>query len=269
MSPILYQRPQSAPTDGQLAAAEAVVSRLASAGSLARRFATLEDVLPHAIWTPKPPSDIDVAAASVFGHLKNNGRTQSSIDVPAQAITWDKFSWTVLPKADRLEFLVPHTPANFFAFVTATNPEAPPILQWDTDEKRNQVSWYLYHGGSPASRWGLAAGAFCEVPAVTMQPSGWTSDAAHQGEGAYLILRGARDMNSGRAGLGLFPEILKSDYRAIRVAMEAFSHSRSLDGHESASACGIALQKSSPSWSQVVRVTVAGARVLYRLDRFD
>ena len=44
MNPLFYQRPQTAPTDAQLAAAEAVIEKLASAGSLARRFATLEDL---------------------------------------------------------------------------------------------------------------------------------------------------------------------------------------------------------------------------------
>lgn len=266
MSPIQYQRPQAAPTDGQLAAAEAVVGKLASAGALARRFAVLEEVLPHAIWTPK--SVVPIKEDGVFGHLKATA-AKKSIDVPAQPMTWDKFTWTVLPTAERVEFLVPHASASFFAFVTATDPSAPPILQWDSEEKRNPVSWYLYHGGSRGRVWNLAEGMFCDVVAITMQPSGWNGELAHQGDGAYLILRGARDLNSERAGLGLFPEILKTEYRSIRAAMEAFSRSREIDGKDTASACGIALQKSNQMWNQTVRVTVKGARVLYRLDRWD
>jgi hypothetical protein len=209
----------------------------------------------------------------VFGHLKNDKReTPDPIDVnQAQVITWDKFNWTVLPNAERLEVYAEYGKSGFFAFVTASNPEAPPILQWDSETNRNPVSWYLYHGGSQPSHWNLAAGEFHEVTAVTLQPSGWTSEkaATHQGDGAYLIVRGCRDTSPDRAGLGLFPEILRSEYHSIRAAMEAYSRSRKLSGEEEASACGMALQKSSASWNQLVRVTVAGARVLYRLDRWD
>lgn len=267
MSPLEYQRPQAAPTDGQLAAAEAVVFKLASAGSLARRYATLEEVLPHAIWTPKGPKPKE-SAESVFGHLKSKSNAPS-IDVPAQPMTWDKFSWTVLPTADRVELLVTHDHGPYFAFVTATHSDAPPILQWDNEGKRNPVSWYLYASGSVGSWWGLIEGQFHDVTAITLQPSGWTSEASHQSDGAYLIVRGAHDTYSERAGLALFPEILKNDYRAIRAAIEAYSQSRTLDGKESATACGLAIQKSAGTWNQTVRVTVAGARVLYRLDRWD
>lgn len=101
-----------------------------------------------------------------------------------------------------------------------------------------------------------------------MQPSSWTGAASHHGEGAYLIVRGARDRNGVRCGIGLFPEILKSDYRAIRASMEAYSRSQQLGGQETASACGICLHKGL-AWGQTLRATVAGARVLYLLDRWD
>lgn len=269
MHPLQYQRPSAAPTDQQLAEAEKVVAKLASAGSLARRFARLDEVVAHAIWTPKRAAPDAPAVGSVFGHLRSDRAPASTIDVPAQTITWDKFNWTVLPSAERIELLVPRTPAAFFAFVTATDPSAPPILQWDTEEHRNPVSWYLYSGGSLGRAWGLSEGSFADLDAITMQPSGWGNELAHQGEGAYLILRGARDTNYEGCGIALFPEILKSDYRAIRAAIEAFSRSQPLSGAEQASACGIALQKSGGGWGHVLRVTAAGARVKYRIDRWD
>lgn len=270
MSPIQYQRPQAAPSDGQLAAAEKIIEKLASAGALARRFATLEDVMPHAIWAPPPiakptGSKLD----GVFGHLKAKGLGPEAIDVSlAQAITWDKFQRTVLPTAQAIEFLTPHAHASFFAFVTAADPAAPPILQWDHEERRNPVSWYLYNGGSLASAWGLPVGAYCDVAAITKQPSGWNGAMEHQGDGAYFILRGARDMHPSRAGIGLFPEILKTEYRAMRATIEAHSRSQKLSGEDAASACGVALQKSS-TIAMVFRVTSGGARVNYRIDRWD
>lgn len=267
MSPIQYQRPQAAPTDGQLAAAEKIVEKLASAGSLARRFARLEEVLPHAIWAPKAKAG-ETPSGSVFGHLKAS-KAPSAIDVPAQVITWAKLARTVLPDAESIEYQVPHSSGGFFAFVTAENADAPPILQWDSEGRRNPVSWYLYQSGSMASVWGLTAATFVEVTAIAMQPSGWNGGLAHQGDGAYFILRGARDMNHKRAGIGLFPEILRAEYREIRAAIEAFSRSRELGGADSATACGVAFQKSASCVKLVVRVTSKAARVLYTLDRWD
>lgn len=269
MSPIQYQRPQAAPTNGQLAAAEATVAKLASAGALHRRYAKLEEVIPHAIWTPKVAKATD-PPSSVFGHLKSKKNTPIPIDVPASVMTWEKFSWTVLPTVERLELLVPSTMSPFFAFVTAVDEDAPPILQWDTEEKRNPVSWYLWHGGSMARHWNLQAGSYQEVTAVTLQPSSWNGlKNDHQGDGAYLIVKDARDLQANRAGNALFPEILKADYRSIRAAIEAYSRIQPLGHAETATACGLALQKSSSRWDAVVRATVAGARVLYRLDRWD
>jgi hypothetical protein len=261
--PLQYQRPQAPPTDGQLTAAEEVIRKLASAGALARRFATLADVAADAVWMPKEKSP--EAPGSVFGHLKSGRAAPEPIDVPAQVITWDKFWRTVLLEADRVEYRVPMR-GNFFAFVTAADPDAPPILQWDRDDSRNPVSWYIYHGGSMASAWGIRAGAFVTVTAITTQPSSWGGGGEHHGNGAYFVLDGAKD--SQKSGLALFPEILKSEYHGVRVAMEAYSRSREIAPTDG-SACGLALQKSAGSWDAVVRVTSRGVRAIYKLERWD
>ncbi len=64
MDPLLYQRPQAAPSAGNIAQAEKVVQALASAGALQRRFARLKDI--QALWTRRvsrcPPS------GGVFAH---------------------------------------------------------------------------------------------------------------------------------------------------------------------------------------------------------
>jgi hypothetical protein len=268
MAPLQYMRPQAAPTDGQLAAAESIIAKLGAAGALARRYARLEDVVSKAIWTPKPPSEPSVQAG-VFDHLRKGPKTQETIDVPTQTLTWEKFRRTVLPTAQKIEMLVPDI-GNFFAFVTAVNHEAPPILQWDIEGRRNPVSWYLYNGGSPATRWKLAGGSYVDVDAITLQPTLWgipeLAGASRHGDGAHFILRGSAD--TAKPGLALFPEILKNDFHGIRSAIEAFSAAGKLDGAESASACGLCLQQSGQQ-PLTVRVAIAGARVLYRIDRWD
>lgn len=266
MNPMQYQRPTAAPSSGQITEAERVVQRLASAGSLARRFATFEDIVNDALWIPKP-----VAAernAGVFAHLRKD-EPANPLDVNSLGpITWEKFWRTVLPEAERIECLVPSGLAPFFAFVTAVNPDAPPILQWDREGSRNPVSWYLHTHGSSAVSWALSPGMFVNVTVITSQPSNWGGGAEHQGNGVYLVLKGARDITN-VTGCALFPEILKAEYHGIRHVIEAHSNASKLEGAKEASACGLALQKSAGVWKCIVRVTSKGVRALYTLDRWD
>ena len=157
------------------------------------------------------------------------------------------------------------TQANFFAFVTAVDPTAPPILQWDSETDRNPVSWYVYNGGSTAFQWGLSGSTYAAVKAITTQPSSWGGGSDHQSNGVYVVLDGAKD--SRKSGLALFPEILKTEYHGIRAALEAYSLSREIAAVDSP-VCGLALQKNG-RWDVTLRVTSRGTRVTYKLDRWD
>ena len=263
MNPLAYQRPQAAPTSGAIAAAEKVMQQLGAAGSLARRFCRVDEV--RALWRPKPKKD-DSQAGGVFGHLKAKGAaTAPSMIVPAQTMTWDKFQRTVLPTAERIEFLVP-SHGSYTALVTATNPDAPPILQWDREDARNPVSWYFWNGGSPASQFGLRGGQFVDVEAVTLKPSMWNGGHEHQGAGVMFVLAGAQE-SRGPSGC-LFPEILKSEFHGIRSVIEAFSRSTTIEGLASPHAAGVMLQKGA-TWNATVRVHAGGRSLDYRLDRWD
>ena len=273
MDPRFYQRPQAAPKEGQLDAAEKVIEKLRSAGSLDRRYATLEDIADDAVWMwmpgPIPRAPKSRATRRVFGHLGGRGRASAAssrlMDMPTQTITWEKFWRTVLPTAESIECLVP-TFGHFFGFLTAADKSAPPILQWDRSDARNPVSWYLHVGGSSAHTWGLRGGVYTPVTAITTQPSSWGGGGDHQGNGAYIVLEGARE--SGTAGLCLFPEILKAEYHGIRSAIEAYSNSRK-PAAVSTPMCGLALQKSNAKWDGNLRVTSRGTRAIYILDRWD
>lgn len=259
MHPLQYQRPQAAPSAGQIAQAERVMAELGATGSLERRFARIDDIV--ALWKPtakpeKPPS------GGVFGHLVPKGEKLAAMRVPAQTMTWDKFSRTVLLNAKAIDVMVP-SHGNFTALLTAQNPDAPPILQWDTLEQRNPVSLYVYHGGSVAHQWNLTAGQWTEVTAITRRPAKWYGEHAHHEDGAIVIIRGAVDTrdNSGNA---LFPETLKAELRAIRSTIEAYSRTAKIYGREEASACGI------NAVGAHLRVTDSvGTRLEYRIDRWD
>lgn len=267
MHPLQYQRPQAAPSAGQIARAEKVIEKLGAAGALARRFATLDDL--KLIWRPKASApEGGKKRGEVFAHLREDKRgVTRGLEVPAQHITWEKLARTVLPNAERIDYCVPAR-GPFIAFVTAATPDAPPILQWDREDKRNAVSWYVYHGGSPATQWKLTPGAWCQVTGVTLMPPQWDEErtCSHFERGAVFILEGAVDQNEG-AGIGLFPEFLQSEFHEIRSTLEAFSRREKLSGREQANACGVDLRQ----WGQTFRVKVSGSPVAlsYCIDRWD
>lgn len=262
MHPLSYQRPQAAPSAGAIAAAEKVMQQLGAAGALARRFARLDEV--QALWRPAPKKD-EAPISGVFGHLNPKGEASPSMNIPAQTMTWDKFQRAVLPTAERIEFQVPHH-GSYAALVTAVNAEAPPILQWDRENARNPVSWYLWHNGSPASQWGLRGNQFYEVAAVALQPAMWNGGHEHQGAAVLFLIADARETRM--AGAALFPEVMRAEFHSIRSVIEAYSRGAGIEGIGEPHAAGVMLAKGG-SWNATVRVWSAGRSLDYRLDRWD
>jgi hypothetical protein len=260
MHPLSYQRPQAAPTAGAISAAEKVVQQLGAAGSLARRFARLEDI--QAVWRPEPQRE--EPQAGVFGHLRPKGADAPSLRIPAQTMTWDKFQRTVLPVAERIEVNVPSR-GEYGVFLTAVNADAPPILQWDREEARNPVSWYFWHGGSPATQFGLTGGRFYEVSAVTLKPSMWGGGNEHQGKEVFFVVAGARETKI--KGAAIFPETLKAEFHGIRAVIEEYSRRASIEGIEGSHVVGLAIGKGGAG--VLLRVWSGGRPLEYRLDRLD
>lgn len=267
MHPLQYQRPQAAPSAGAIAAAEKTIAALGAAGSLKRRFARIDEI--ETLWRPREIKG--EKRDGVFGHLVARGTTPGAqMTTPPIVMTWDKFSKTVLPIADKIEFFAQNLRDNYSAILTAVDPNAPAILQWDADEARNPFSWYVYMGGSIPSHFNLTQNVWHTVTAVAMQPSMWGGKKlAHQGESVFFILDGAKDTLYERAGNALFPEIMKEEYRAMRSVIEAYSRREKIEGYDEASACGIRLQKGQGNWNNLFRVTVGGSVSTYKLDRWD
>jgi len=264
MNPTQYQRPQASPSAGNLAQAEKLVAQLGVGGALARRYARLDEI--QAIWKPRP--EPKGSTGEVFGHLKRKAtkKPAAPVNMPAVTMTWEKFNRTVLPTAEHIEYMVKPIAANYCAILTAVNPDAEPIIQWDSPAMRNPFSWYVYSGGSMGSTWGLSTG-WVKVNAVAFHPAMWNNlSFSNQGKRVIFILDGAKD--SSKAHLCIFPEILKSEFHGIRASIEAYSQSKLLEGSEQASANGIALQ-SGKNWQEDFRVTSQGQQVIYRLDRWD
>lgn len=262
MHPLQYQRPQATPSDGNIAQAEGIVAKLQAAGALRRRYATLDDL--QALWKPGKPKE--VPGEGVFAHLR--GSTERTLELPAQTVTWVKFRDTVLPSARQIHYRVPMGRCSYGALVTAADPDALPIIQWDQPLMRNPVSWYLYHSGSLPSEWYLLPGSFTDVNAITLKPSMWNGGNEHQGAAVFFILNGACDLRAKTCGLALFPEMLKSEFHPIRATIEAFSRNGVIEGAEYSTACGLFIPKGSPVNAEL-RVTTDAGIGNYKIDRWD
>jgi len=256
MHPLQYQRPQAAPSAGNLARAEEIVAKLGIEKSLDRRFARLNEV--QAIW--RPLDQQPETKNGVFSHLKQKGKAEIQSDAPHVIITFKKFVEIVLPDALRMDLMVPYR-GNFMAMLTAEHMDAPPIIQWDSIEQRNPFSWYLYHAGSYARDWGISEG-WQKVTVICLSPSLWQEGSAHQGNGAIFLLEGAKDSKKNQ-GNALFPEILKADLREVRSVIEAYSKHAEILGYEEASACGIGYENT------IVRVISKLGTAIYKIDRWD
>ena len=260
MNPLQYQRPQALPKAGAIKMAEQVVQASGIRESLKRRYARLEEL--QTIWKPKG-SEEKQSDDRVFKAVKARGSTKMSYEIPVVAISFRKFWKTVLPLAESIEY-VPDREGDYVAFLTAVDPDAPPILQWDSLKRRNPVSWYRYAYGSLSEDWNLIQNRPVKVLAVVLKPSMWKAGCEHQGKCAVFVLEGCKDTKL--PGLGLFPEILRSEYHGIRGVIEEYSKMGTPEGKEFA-ACGIGV--GSNPVAGVFKVTAGSVVSSYRFDRWD
>lgn len=265
MNPTKYQRPKAAPAAQNVARAEEIVAKLGIANSLKRRFARLDEL--QKLWVPKV--DIMKPPYGVFGNVK----TKEDLNQPKPLIghgttmTWDKFQRTVLPKAKKIEVKVGYGRDSYAALVTAADPDAPPIIQWDNESIRNPFSWYLYSSGSYASDWNLQSGNYVEVTSIVEQPNMWVPGYEHHGSAVFFILKGCKDLKNKSSAL--FPEVLRGELREVRATIEAYSNTTPLSGDWEADACGLRYQSGNDNWQCNIRVTTDVGTSLYKLDRWD
>ena len=269
MHPLQYQRPQAPASAGNIAQAEKIVEKMGIARSLERRFARLDEI--QAIWRPTEEPAAQ-GKGGVFGHLQAKGEAKvEPLTMKPQTITFEKFRRTVLDGAKKIELHLQGS-MNFCAMLTAVHADAPPILQWDHEDQRNPVSWYVWNGGSRPEQWGLRAGTWVSVSAIALKPSMWADENGHghQAQAANFLLEGARESRTD-SGLALFPETLRSELHSIRATIEQFSKAGKLQGTEEQSANGVQISSGTPHYkaAHIVRVTGPHGVATYSIDRWD
>lgn len=269
MDPTKHNRPQNAPSAGNIKQAEKVIDALGATSALLRRFATLEDITRQ-IWAPRPVRS--GGTGGVFGHLAPRERKQAEanhLNLPSKKMTLEKFVKTVVPTAQEIEVKMQPTMA-FGAMTTAVDPQAAPILQWDDAKHRNPVSWYVYTNGSAPSQWGKRVGEFVKVNLLTAGPSQWNPkiNLPQHGERLIFVLDGVKDSNGEKIGLGMFPEHLRSELHGVRRTIEANSQSGKLAGLRDATASGVIFAKGDKG-SLFVRVQTGNTVQNIEIDRWD
>jgi hypothetical protein len=262
MHPLRYQRPQALPSAGNIAQAEKLFEQLGLAPALERRIARLDEI--PLVWSPKA-KDKAPAGGSVFGHLTPKDVAPTiNVNIPAITMTLEKFVREVATTADSIEVQLGHGNNGIISLTTAVNADAPKLFQWD-----HSFSWYVWHGGAPASQYGLTPG-WVKLSGITRLPARWDDDGQrfkHHGDGIILLLEGARETR--QAGAALFPALMRSELHGVRSTIEAHSKSASMQGLAEGTAIGIDLREGSGAYPATVRVTTAGRAQTYKIDRWD
>ena len=142
LDPENYQHSQAAPTEGGKEQAEKLIKELGLENSLKRRYAVIGDIPVSAfLWKGRQMVE-KLRSDGVFANVatKKKAPPAPTMTLPLTNVTWRKFREVVLPVADKIEVKVENS-NRFAALVTAVDPTAPNILQWD-----NPTGWY-YNGG--------------------------------------------------------------------------------------------------------------------------
>lgn len=272
VDPTLYQRP-TALKEGAIDQAEKAFEKLEASSALARRFARFNEI--QTIWQPRPLA-APKAAGGTFGKLRRPEPTEEPVKLPSQTMTLEKFRAKVLPTARAMQLHLDRMMMPFFGLVTAVDPDAVPILQWDglKGQDRNPVSWYVWNEnrrpGSPPHQWGLGYRTRVAVKGIILPPYKWQvgDDFTHLPDFVGFVLDGATETRN--EGSCLFPQILKSEYHNFRSVIERYSNSTSLEGMEEGDANGVLFQKSAnESEALTLRVWTADAVSDVIIDRWD
>ncbi len=259
MGPLAYRRPTAPLTTQQINRAEEVIGKMASEGSLRRRTASLSDITAY-IWQTAPIEKPPILG--IFSDLRKDVKPTLR-DMPKVTMTWVKFYKNVLPYVRKLSYCTAMS-GQYYGLVAPCNPDAPKIIQWD-----NQVTWYVYVGGSSPRDWGLTANQWVDVKMIFNNPAHWSDPNAfqHQGNHVFFALDGAHDRRYVEGGL-FFLSHLRSEYKPIEKVLEQHSKNNRLDKVGPNDANGMMFAADQP-WNAQFRVVTNETVQIIDIDRFD
>jgi hypothetical protein len=267
--PEVFKRPTEAPAAGQIRSAEKLIEELGLKESLKRRLATFDEIKPFALWVkPEAVPEEPAADGGVFGHLTPKGKaeaTKQEIELPPVGVSLNEFISDILPKAKSIEVsLLRHQKFRFSGFMTAVDPEAPPILKWDSETDRNPFSgWAIrgtddagihpYHRGLPNQQWHEISGFFAPC-------SDWSDYGRSINQGGAMIVTVPGQIPYTDLGQALFPDCVTSKLHAVRATIESYSNNTPCPNPDEVSGLGLVLGVNS-----VLRVKTESGSVTYHI----
>lgn len=219
-----YMRPTEAPTEKNVADAEKLIDDLGLTSALKRRFADYDDILEFE-WQPAPTANAE-QKGGVFGDLK----TKDGVEKPKAAeVNRDlgilEFVNDILKEAVSIEVTVPYGAGTLLQLSTQADPEAKPILRYDSEEKRNPVSIYTYTKPAAPEQWGLRGGRDYKVNGIITIPDAWTTESERTygvaATGYVFLVEGAKEQSGEQSAL--FPQLMRHELYPVRSVIEAYS----------------------------------------------
>lgn len=281
-----YRRTTAETTVNQIEQAEKLVQEMGYAPSLRRRVATIDDIQPRAfVWRKLVKPTLEVPQETVFGHLKKKAAPAPEMKLPASEMSWNKFVADVLPKAIGLEVYINNARQFLTGLMAAAVEDAPPILVYDLPEARNTVTAYQrfeqvpgrYLGAQPSIQgvvpeaWGLEGGRYYELLGVIKAPHLWGEQVfTNLGEQLLFLIDGGYDktMETGQAGIALFPQLLKQELHQISRVIEQFSNTGKPEGDVTEQQIAITIGRGT-RFSHQLRVTTEDGKRDILIDRWE
>jgi len=145
MAPTNYKRPTAIISKRMVEEAEKKITELGLADSIARRFATANDLtVNNILWKAgsiKTKSDTSLAA-SLFNELKEDVVVNPKQFSKLESVSITDFIEKIVPKANSIELLLENKhEGNLVSLIAAGNMDAPSLFKWD-----NGFSWSYNKG---------------------------------------------------------------------------------------------------------------------------
>ncbi|WJJ55082.1 hypothetical protein [Xanthomonas phage RTH11] len=229
----VYMRPVAAPTSGAVAAAEKLFAELDLAASLKRR-PLRRDELVDQLWT-KPVKEAPVAAG-VFGGIKTKDAAPDTKTLPiikGGVTSFLKVIKKILAEnPDQVQVYIPHGNTHAFSSITTqVDPEAKPILRWDSEDKRNPLLAYRYQNAVHPSSWGQSPGTWAEIIAIAPNTQHQPKDHDDFLSRSYPVLEKGYDMGNPTI-TPLFPEALRGELHGVRSVIEQYCRQNPMEDIE-------------------------------------
>jgi hypothetical protein len=137
VAPTNYKRPKAIFTKKMLEDAKKTIEELGYMNSLARRYATLDDITVNNILFSNKDAAKRISGVSVFDEMMSEATSSSKKFSKVEEVSVDKFVSDILPTASGLEaYLENRHASNMVSLIAPKNDDAKTMFKWD-----NGFSW--------------------------------------------------------------------------------------------------------------------------------